>query len=112
MATYTELYDLNQNDTMKNKVYAAITIAADLVRNGDDTTTDFDQTAGAHDARFAWVKNASAFLPSPGLVQKFWNAMLAANESASVAVITGASDSSIQTNVNKVVDILANGETA
>ena len=112
MATYLELYDLRDEEASRNKVAVAIAIAADTIKSGTDTTDPpWDQTAGAHDARVAWVKNANAFNPTIDLVQTVWNAMLAANSTASVATITGATDATIQTNVNESIDILANGET-
>lgn len=112
MATYDELYDLLNNDAMRNKVRVAITEAADRIRSGDDDAAPFSQAAGAHDARTAWVKNKDAFNPSGDTVQRFWNAMLAAQTAGtSVATITGASDNSIQSNVDAVVDIFASGES-
>lgn len=111
MASYAELHSIQSDAPLKNKVKVAITIASDLIRTSNDTGTGFDQGTGAHDARYAWVKNVSAYDPSDDLVQKFWNAMLAANESVALATIQSSSDTSIQNNVNAVVDILARGET-
>lgn len=112
MATYLELYGLRDEEDMRNKVAVAIAIAADIIKtDGDTTDPPWSQAVGAHDARLAWVKNADAFSPTIGLIQTVWNAMLAANESASVATITGATDTTIQNNVNESIDVLANGET-
>lgn len=109
MATYAEIYSLWVDSALRNRVSVAITIAADSIRAGTDTGADFAQSAGAHDARYAWVKNNNIFTPAPAVIQAFWNAMLAANSSLSVSEIQGASDAAIQSNVNKVVDVLAKG---
>lgn len=112
MATYAELYDLRDEEGLRNRVSVGIAIAADTIKTGGDTVDPpWDQTAGAHDARVAWVKNQNAFAPTRALVQTVWNAMLAANSSSTVAAIQGATDATIQTNVNETIDILANGET-
>lgn len=107
MATYEELHELANNSGMKNKVRVAIAIAADRIAQVEDTGTNFDQTAGAHDKRRTWVNDAKAFRPSEELAQEFWNAMLAANNTLAVAGITGATDLAIQNNVEQVIDILA-----
>ena len=107
MATYAELYDLENNDTLRNKVRVAISIAADKISEGADDGAPFSQDAGAHDNRKAWVVSDNAFHPSEELIQNFWNAMLAKNNTASVGTITGSADSAIQTNVETFVDIFA-----
>ena len=107
MATYTDLYALENDASMRNKVRVAITIAADKVTQGNDDGAPFDQAAGAHDNRKVWVVDSGAFNPSPDLIQKYWNAMLANNNAASTGTITGAADSLIQTNVETFIDIFA-----
>jgi hypothetical protein len=107
MATYAELYDLENDSAMRNKVRVAITIAADKIAEDNDDGVPFDQNAGSHDLRKAWVNDANAFNPGGNTVEEFWNAMLAKNESASVSAITSSTDASIQTNVETFVDIFA-----
>jgi len=107
MATYTELSELENNSDLRNKVRVAIAIAADKIAKGTDTGANFDQTAGAHDARKAWVLSENAFDAGSSTAQKFWNAMLAANNSAGVGAITGASDATIQSAVEQVIDIFS-----
>ena len=110
MATYEELFKMQSDDSFRNRVFVGITVSADIIRSGGDTTEDFSQEAGAHEARAAWVKNARAYRPGDELVKTFVSAMVAANKGLTLAQIQGASDENIQTAVNKVVDILAAGE--
>lgn len=97
MATYSELYDLRSNDTLKNKVSVAVAIKAQALLDAAMPTAA--QVAWANDAITDPVSKAGQLL----------NYVLAANSSATVAQITGASDSSIQNNVNSAADALIAG---
>ena len=100
MATYAELYDLNSNSALKNKITVATIIAAETVRGKDPGTTN-------HANRLVWAAAVFASPASEG-ERMFW-AVIAANSGQSVANITGASDAAIQTNVNNAVDLFATG---
>ena len=94
MATYTELFDLRSEDALRNKVAVAVIIKAEAIR------ADVASTA----AQDAWA--LEAFNDPVGKSGQVLWAVLAANNAATVAQITGATDVSIQTNVNAVVDDL------
>lgn len=100
MATYTELFGLRNNSELKNKVTAAVVIAAETVMNEDGGTPN-------HANRLIWAKGVFTS-PSSEADRMFW-AVLAANNAATVAAITGASDAAIQTNVDDHVDLFADG---
>jgi len=100
MATYLELRQLFTHGDLRNKVEAAIIIAAEGVYAEDPGTVN-------HANRIAWAK---AVLLNPGTARdRFLMVVLAANKDASVAVITGASDAAIQTKVDDAVDLFADG---
>lgn len=98
MATYLELYDLQNEDALLHRVSVAIIIAADTIRQESDATPN-------HANRLIWASEAFA---SPGGMTKqaLW-AVLAANDGNTVAQIMSATDAQIQTNVDAVVDVLA-----
>lgn len=98
MATYSELYSLRHNASLRQKVIVAIAIAADTIRSEDPGVTN-------HANRLTWA--ATAFSNPIGKVDQVWWAVLAANKAATVAAITGATDAAFQTNVDAVVDVLA-----
>lgn len=98
MATYDELHDLQNNNPLLEKITVAIVIAADAIRSEAAGTTN-------HANRLVWAK--SAFADPRGIRSQVLWAVLAANKSASVTNISGASDAAIQANVDAVVDVLA-----
>lgn len=98
MATYEEIYTLAESNSLIDRVAVAITIAADTIVNEDPATVN-------HANRVVWAK--SVFVNPKSQAKAFWYAMLAANNTASVAAINSASDATIQTAVNNVVDIFA-----
>ena len=100
MATYLEIYDLQNNDGLHHKIAVACTIAADAIRQEVVGTAN-------HANRIIWAEQVFAN-PLQIAKQALW-AVLAANNTATVAQITGATDAAIQTNVNDVVDLLAQG---
>lgn len=98
MATYAELYDLRSDSALRNRVLVACAIAAEAIRIEDSG-------AANHAARLTWSKAVFAD-PNREAERMLW-AVLAANKSATVAQITGASDATIQTAVNAAVNLFA-----
>lgn len=100
MATYVELYDVQNENEILHRIVVATAIAAETIRTEDGGTPN-------HANRLLWA--ALAFgNPSAVSRQLLW-AVLAANKDATVANITGATDAAIQANVDAVVDIFATG---
>jgi hypothetical protein len=90
MATYLELFDLQTNDGLRQKVAVASAVAA----QNELTGTPTQQAA-------IWAKEVVA---NPlAAAERIVILILAANASATVAQINAASDASIQTNVNALV---------
>lgn len=101
MATYTELHSLFTGQSeLKNKLGVAVIVAAEAIREEDIITTN-------HANRLLWA--ASAFSNPRGVAGQMFMAVLAANKTATLAAITGASDEAIQENVDAVVDLFATG---
>lgn len=100
MATYTELYDLQNNDVLRNKIAVAIVVAADVIRAEAPATTN-------HANRLIWAK-AALQNPQAEAVRMTWG-VLAQNKALSVAQITGASDANILTAVQAAIDLFATG---
>lgn len=101
MATYLELYGLQNNSDLRNKISVAVVIAAEAIR------TESDQTAN-HTNRLVWAKQA---LENPAAeAQRMTWGVLAQNSTLTVAQITGASDANILTAVQSAVNLFATGE--
>lgn len=98
MATYAELYDLRSDSGLRNKVAVAVAIKAQTILD----------LASPTNAQVVW---ASAAIANPVTkADALLNYVLAANKSATVSQIQGATDSTIQTNVGAAVDkIIAGG---
>lgn len=97
MASYIELYDLASNSDLRNKVSVAVCVKAkDLIALASPSAT---QMQWASKALAAPVAEATKLLPY----------VLAANSTLTVAQITGAADSAIQTGVSNAVDKLIAG---
>lgn len=94
MATYTELRAKFSDDTFRNKVtFAVVAAAYDMLQ----------VTPTAADRAYA-----SAVFSNPDAEgRRVTMAILAANKSASLAVIDAATDATIQTQVDAVVPELA-----
>lgn len=105
MATYTELFDLFDNSVLRNKVTVAVGVAADIIRNDQDTGDPWDGTNHAN--RLVWAAQAYS---SPVVMAKrmLWFVIIA-NRDLTAEQILGASDAAIQSNVNAVVDLFATG---
>lgn len=100
MATYEELFGLRNNSDLKNRVTSAVIIAAETVMNELDTVPN-------HANRLIWAKGV--FAGPSREADRMYMSVLAANKDASVAQITGASDTAIQTNVDDHIDLFADG---
>lgn len=103
MATYAELYNLQSDSALRNRVTVACTIAANTVRAEDPGTTN-------HANRLLWAKQVFERPEYEG--ERMLRSLLAQNASATVAQIEAATDTAIQTAVNNTVDIFAIGATA
>jgi len=100
MATYTELFGLRSNDDLRNRVSIACIVAAEAIRSESDATTN-------HANRLKWAKRVFEH-PEIESARMLW-ALLAANKSATVAQITGVSDTNMQTGVDNAVNLFADG---
>ncbi len=100
MATYEELFDLRRNQSLLDKITTAVIVATDTIR------TEAGGTAN-HANRLIWSRETAK---SPrAMAEVFMSMVLAANKGATVGNISGASDASIQTNVDDVIDYFADG---
>lgn len=100
MATYDELRQASENDTLRRKVQVACIVAAELIRNEADTTTN-------HANRLLWAK--AVFESPAAYTERMLWAVLAQNRAATLAVILAASDNDVQTAVNGAVNVFATG---
>lgn len=100
MATYAELLQASENVGIYNKIRIAVLIAAEAVRVESTGTTN-------HANRAKWAKQV--FLNPDVEAKRMVNAVIAQNAAATLAQITGASDSTVQTAVAAAVDIFSDG---
>lgn len=105
MATYDELYELFRGGTaaineLHKRISVATIIAADNVFNESDATPN-------HANRLIWAKKVMEKPETYGL--QLLPAVLAENKAASQAGILAATDSAIQTAVEAVVNLFADG---
>ena len=98
MASYSELDEAGRNPVLRDKVRAAIAIAADTIRLESTGTAN-------HAERLAWAQTAVTQISSE--LMKFMPLVLAANKTAALSAIVGASDTAIQSNVDALVDFFA-----
>lgn len=97
MATYAELFNIQNDPTLRNKILIAVTVKAQALID----------LASPNAGQVTWAANA---LSSPvAMMTKVMPYVLAANKSASQATILAASDSAVQTNVDAAVDKLIAG---
>lgn len=100
MATYTELFELRGNSTLRNRVAVAMIVAAETIRNEDGGTAN-------HANRLLWAKEVfQGRLPQ---ANDMLTAVVAANKDATVAQIASATDAALQANVDAAVDVFATG---
>ncbi len=100
MATYLELYSLQSNDALRNKIRVAVIIAAETVRVEDGGTAN-------HANRALWAAGVFAN-PTREADRMRW-AVLASNKDNTTAVILSATDAQIQAAVDAAVDLFATG---
>lgn len=96
MATYDELEAIVGTilgDPLRNRLRRAIAIKAQTLVDGAPTST---QLVWANEALSSPISKVDALL----------NYMISANKGAAVSIITGASDTLIQTNVDNAVTAL------
>ena len=91
MAAYEDLAPIMSDIELKLKIEIAVTIAA----------KDINDLASSTDSQKSWA--AQALADPLAEVNRFLAAIIAENNTASVAAITGAADSLIQTNVDNFV---------
>lgn len=98
MATYSELLQAAENESLRRKIRVAVVIAAEEIRMEADTTPN-------HAARRVW---AAAVFRNPGAEadRMLW-AVLAQNKDATLLQITGATDVQVQTAVSNAVNVFA-----
>lgn len=112
MATYAQLYQVIGGEVegatdLRRKVAIAALISANLIATGADSGAPFSQDAGKHDLRVLWAEQA--FQGQESFFSQVFRSVVAANSSATQAQILTASDATIQSSVNAVVDTLAAG---
>ena len=105
MATYAELRAFYGDENLATKVEVASVIVAQEILTGNDDSAPYDQALGKHDARVIWAQ--SVVENTASVAQNILKLVLAANAGATVAQISGASDSAVLSNVRDVVDSLS-----
>lgn len=98
MATYSEIFDLNSNSALRNRISVAVTVKA----------KDYIKGATPSSNQLTWAKQALSFPEVEA--EKLLRFMLADNNGLTTTQIQNATDSSIQTGVNTAVDALVGGE--
>lgn len=109
MATYAELFDLLSNSALRNKIEMAVAEAARIIQSGEDTGAPFSQTAPFPAQRRTWARRVIG--NERAEAERFLHLILMKNKGAATGAILGASDSAVQSNVNDLVDLIAEGET-
>jgi hypothetical protein len=99
MATYAELHSLRSDSDLGNKIKVAIAIKAHAILG--------ENSPDAGPNRKAWAEVALANPES--VLDQLFNYVLAENSAAAVGAISGASDVSIQSNVDDAVDSIVPG---
>lgn len=101
MATYLELRSLLRGETeLTQKVEAAVIIAADAINQEAATTPNHaNRLIWAQQVFQSWATKAREMLP----------ALIAADKSASLVGIKNASDATIQSYIDAVIDVFATG---
>ena len=101
MATYDELLTIaTTGSVFISRLQVAAAIAANKIRTELDTVPN-------HANRLKWAK--ATFQNSSGAARDLIWPVLTANQGATAAAILSASDATIQTAVDAVVDTLAQG---
>ena len=101
MATYTELHELHSNINLLSKIDVSLAKAAHVISSEDSGTAN-------NANRLIWAKAVSGNIR--GASKQFLPLVLAANSGATIEQITGASDASIQANIDSFINLFATGE--
>lgn len=97
MATYLELYDLHNDESLRHRVAVAVTIKAQSLLNLATPTA----------GQVTWAIEA---LNNPlTKTDQLFRYVLAVNNALTTAQITSATDSAIQTQINSAVDKIISG---
>ena len=100
MATYTELFGIIHDSALRNKITVAVGVAADAIWDEDPETEN-------HVNRLLWA--AQVFTDPVSMARRIMWAVIIANRAQSVGNIQGADDSTIQANVDAIVNLFATG---
>lgn len=100
MATYTDLYEIANNNTLLDKFTAAVAVQAEAIRTENGATTN-------HANRLIWAKQA--FTDPRAMALKMTWPILAQNAGTTKANILAATDAAILTAVAAAVDVFATG---
>ena len=100
MATYADIFNLYNNSDLRNRVSVACLVAATAIISEAGSITN-------HANRMIWAK--LCFSSPESVATPMLMAVLAANNSATVAQITGVTDVALQTIVNAQVNAFATG---
>ena len=107
-ATYDELMIALGNQDLKDKVQVSILIVVDKINQGEDTGPSFD--AENHDNRILWARSV---MSSPGNstkeAERFFPIIIVSTRDSAIEVILNASDAAVQTKVEEIVDLFADG---
>jgi|SRR6185312_11039864 len=100
MATLSELTTLAGNNTLLDKITAAVAVQAEVIRLEAGSVPN-------NANRLLWAKDA--FTDPRSMAQKMLWSVLATNRAATSTQITTADDTSIQSAVAAVVNVFATG---
>lgn len=100
MATYSELLQAAESETLRNKVRVACVLAAEAIRTEPSNTQNKAN-------RLKWARSVWSN-PSADMQAMVW-AVLAQNAAQPLASIVNATDAQVQAAVNAAVDVLAQG---
>ena len=100
MATYSELFGLWNESSLKNRIMVAVIVAAEAIQNESPTTPN-------HANRLVWAQQT--FQNPSSIAYAMFRVVLAANKDVTVQAILDATDAAIQTAVDAAVDTFATG---
>lgn len=101
MATYSELYRLEHEDSvLRARVYVACSVAAEAIRTENPATAN-------HANREKWAR--MVFTRGQEAAGQMLRYLLANFAASTVVQITGATDAALQTAVNAAVNLFADG---
>lgn len=98
MATYVELLELAQNESLRQRIMVACFVAAGTIREEADTVP-------YHEERRRWARSVFE-MPTSDLSRMQW-VVLVANKAYTKTQIENATDEAIQTAVDNAVNLFA-----